>query len=328
MSLPQAPLEVGYWRLHDQLVVEFIAPGSILSELQQRITLDLKKPAGNFEIYSLQWSPDEFEKLNTFYQGYPLGDEASMFSIVDHHELFMGRNYFHSMDLSAKNGFFYYTETENNSYLLNHYPFITLAGRFLNPGGFAPIHAAVLGYNDTGIILPGESLTGKSTTSLAWTLAGGWYTSEDFVFLNQNQCSRAYGYFKGIKIRSGALGLFRDQGLLKELEDGLIPIDEDRHILMDTKHTQQAFRASAELKAIWLIRTGSDKNNISPVSLIEAHRNLISSLKFSKFYRLNLRTANQVIKTVSRSLPSFEVQLTSNLRQNNAFLAELIKEFE
>jgi len=328
MSSPQDPLEAGYWTLHDHLVVEFIAPGPILSELQQRITLDFNKPAGNVDIYSLHWSPEEFEKLNAFYHDYQLGDEASMFSIREHQELFRGRNYFHSMDLSAKNGYFYYTETENNSYLLNHYPFITLAGRLLNPAGFAPIHAAVIGYNETGIILPGESLTGKSTTSLSWTLDGGWYTSEDFVFLNQNQCSRAYGYFKGIKIRSGALGLFQDQGLTKELETGLIPIDDDRHIVMHPEYTSKAFRASAELKAIWLIKTGSDKNSASPVAPLEAHRNLMSSLKFSKFYHLNLRTVNQVIKTVSRSLPCFEVQLTSNLRQNNAFLAKLIMEFE
>ncbi len=328
MSSPQNPLEAGYWTLHDHLVVEFIAPGPILSELQQRITLDFNKPAGNVEIYSLHWSPEEFEKLNAFYHDYPLADDASMFSILEHRELFRGKNYFHSMELSTKKGYFYYTETENNSYLLNHYPFITLAGRLLNPEGFAPIHAAVIGYGNTGIILPGESLTGKSTTSLAWTIGGGWYTSEDFVFLNENHSSVAYGFFKGIKIRSGALKLFRDQGLSKNLETGLIPIDEDRHIVMHPDFNKQAFRPLAHLKAIWLIKTGFEKNDVSPASPLEAHRNLISSLKFSKFYNLNLFTSNQVIKSVCRSLPCFEVHLTSNLRQNNAFLAKLIKEFE
>ena len=191
-----------------------------------------------------------------------------------------------------------------------------------------PIHAAVIGYGNNGIILPGESLTGKSTTSLSWTIGGGWYTSEDFVFLNENHSSVAYGFYKGIKIRSGALKLFKDQDLTNQIRTGLIPIDEDRHIVLQPDFNKQAFRPSAHLKAIWLIKTGFEKNDISPASPLEAHRNLISSLKFSKFYHLNLYTSNQVIKSVCRSLPCFEVHLTSNLRQNNTFFKKLIKEFE
>lgn len=328
MSSLQYPLEVAYWTLHERLTVEFHAPCSILSELQQRITLDLNGPPGDAEVYSMYWSRDEFEKLSTFYQDSPLADHASMFSIVDEQELFMGKNYFHSMDLSARKGYFYYFDIENNSYLLNHYPFITLAGRLINSGGFAPIHAAVIGYGNAGIILPGESLTGKSTTSLSWTIGGGWYTSEDFVFLNENHSSVAYGFYKGIKIRSGALKLFQDQDLTNQIRTGLIPIDEDRHIVLQPDFNKQAFRPSAHLKAIWLIKTGFEKNDVSPASSLEAHRNLISSLKFSKFYHLNLYTSNQVIKSVCRSLPCFEVHLTSNLRQNNTFFKKLIKEFE
>jgi hypothetical protein len=328
MSSHREPLEAGYWTLHNHLVVEFLAPYSILSALQQRITLAFNQPAAHVEIYSLRWSPDEFEKLNRFYQDVPLSDYASMYSIVGQHELFRGRNYFHSMDVSAKTGYFYYFDSENNSYLLNHYPFLTLAGRLLNTAGFAPIHAAVIGYGSTGIIMPGESLTGKSTTSLSWTLGGGWYTSEDFVFLNPGHYSSAYGFYKGIKIRSGALKLFQEQGYSNQFQTGLIPIDEDRHIVMHPDYTQHAFRKAADLKAVWLIKTGFEENKISPVSPLEAHRNLMSSLKFSKFYHLNLRTVNQVIKSVSRSLPCFEVQLTSNLRQNTDYLTKLIKELE
>jgi hypothetical protein len=74
---------------------------------------------------------------------------------------------------------------------------------------FAPLHGALLARNNSGLLLCGDSLAGKSTLAYACARAGWTYVSDDGSFLVRDRDDRhAIGDPHGIRFRPDAPRLF------------------------------------------------------------------------------------------------------------------------
>lgn len=88
---------------------------------------------------------------------------------------------------------------------------------FLSGGGstlvqqraFAPLHGALVARNQSGVLLCGDSLAGKSTLAYACARAGWTYVSDDGTFLVRGRDDRfALGTPHDIRFRTDAPGIF------------------------------------------------------------------------------------------------------------------------
>lgn len=89
--------------------------------------------------------------------------------------------------------------------------------RFLIPGAhmmaeqmaLAPLHAALIVKDGTGVMLCGDSMAGKSTLAYACARAGWNYVTDDGTFLVRGESDRyAVGDFTNLRLREDAVHLF------------------------------------------------------------------------------------------------------------------------
>jgi hypothetical protein len=93
--------------------------------------------------------------------------------------------------------------------------------RFLIPGAhmmaeqlaLAPLHAALIVKDGTGVMLCGDSMAGKSTLAYACARAGWSYVTDDGTFLVRGESDRyAVGDFTNLRLREDAVQLFPELG--------------------------------------------------------------------------------------------------------------------
>jgi hypothetical protein len=77
----------------------------------------------------------------------------------------------------------------------------------------APVHGALVGKNDTGVLLTGDTGAGKSTLALACAVAGWDYLSDDASYLLRNRSDLlSVGNSHVIRLRAHAATLFEHLG--------------------------------------------------------------------------------------------------------------------
>lgn len=71
---------------------------------------------------------------------------------------------------------------------------------FMSGAGLHLLHAAVIGREDAGVLLPGRSGSGKSSVALAGLMAGMHYVGDDMVLVDQANSPRAYGLYTTVNV--------------------------------------------------------------------------------------------------------------------------------
>lgn len=138
--------------------------------------------------------------------------------------------------------------------------------------GVRIVHAALVGRAGCGILLPGLSGSGKSTTAIACALAGLDYLGDDHVGVARTAAGGWQGY--GIH---GAAWLEPRQarsfdGLAEALIDGRGPPD-DKELVFIGEIAPGMFKSQTTIRAIALPRpVASDRSGFRPASRAEAFR--------------------------------------------------------
>ena len=187
---------------------------------------------------------------------------------------------FASVDIGTQRAFIYVSkETASDHGLLRWFFLEAIAYVLLAQRYVAPLHAALIARNGTGILLCGESGAGKSTLAFAAACAGWTFLSDDCTWLLANG-SEATGVGRPhqVRFREDAPGLFpRLAGWgVRERPNGEIGIEVPTRALPEIR---TALRSKIRGLA-WLDRGHGARPAMKRVEPAEVTRQLLNSCSY------------------------------------------------
>lgn len=184
------------------------------------------------------------------------------------------------------------------------------------------LHAGLLAHDGVGVLLPGESGTGKSTTSLAGVAHGLEFLGDDFVGCER----RDDGTFHGHSIFSTAClarsGLDRFGDIRAHAVEDRFP-EEEKPILFLAEVFPERLRATAPIGAIVLLRVGAERTKVRPATRPEALRQLAASTLHTVVPRPG-RAALEMMGALVAQVPAYRLHLGTDLRDVPGGIAEVV----
>jgi hypothetical protein len=103
-------------------------------------------------------------------------------------------------------------DAEEIPYWERSFPFRQILSWWFGPLALQPVHAACVAWGDQGILMPGISGSGKSTTSLKLSLLGFDLLGDDYVLLDTTREPKVWSLFRSAKLSDGSLKLLPELG--------------------------------------------------------------------------------------------------------------------
>jgi hypothetical protein len=155
-------------------------------------------------------------------------------------------------------------------------PFIVLLSIWYHDRGVQILHAGLLARGGAGVLIPGESGTGKSTTCVAGFAQGLEYLGDDFVGLEH----AADGAFQGHSVFNTACLARKDVHRFPDIrpfavDDGRP--EEEKPILFLSEIHADRFQASVPVRAVVLLRVRQERTEVRPARRGEALRAFAAS---------------------------------------------------
>jgi len=137
------------------------------------------------------------------------------------------------------------------------------------------LHAGLIAARGGGVLIPGESGTGKSTTCVVGVVQGLEFLGDDFIGLEHVD-----GGFVGHSVFGTACLARRDLNRFgaiaaRAVDDG-IP-EEEKPILFLPEVFPERLRASVPVRAVVLLRVGAERTELRPAARPEAMRAFAAS---------------------------------------------------
>jgi hypothetical protein len=155
-------------------------------------------------------------------------------------------------------------------------PFVVMLTVWYSDQGVQVLHAGLIARGGAGVLIPGESGTGKSTTSLAAIAHGLEFLGDDFVGLEP----AGDGSFRGHSLFGTACltrtGLDRFSDVQRHAVEDRFP-EEEKPILFVAEIYPERLRASVPIHAVALLRIGAESTMIRPAGRGEALRQFAAS---------------------------------------------------
>ena len=99
-------------------------------------------------------------------------------------------------------------DAEAIPYWERSFPFRQLLSWFFGDVAVQPVHAACVAWEDRGVLLPGISGSGKSTTTMQLGLAGYDLLGDDYVLLDVRAAPKVWSLYRSIKLDDGSVARF------------------------------------------------------------------------------------------------------------------------
>lgn len=199
----------------------------------------------------------------------------------------------------------------------------TVAGlfsRWASDAGMILLHAAAVGTQGKGVLIVGRSGSGKSTFSVSCLMAGLDFVSDDYVLLSQTGPVEAMPLYTNIAVNPDMYERMPPSDRLRE------PAYADwwngkLHFHLDNRE----FSPKLEIRAVVMPRvSGGDEPSIAPSPQGAAMTQMIhSSLEQLERYR-DTDLIRQMGTRLGR-LPVYEMQMSTDLMKNPAFLRRFIE---
>jgi hypothetical protein len=106
-----------------------------------------------------------------------------------------------------KSAVYWIDDAEEIPYWERSFPFRQILSWWLEPLAFQPVHAACVAWGDRGILMPGISGSGKSTTSLKLSLSGFDLLGDDYVLLDTTREPKVWSLYRSAKLSDRSLTL-------------------------------------------------------------------------------------------------------------------------
>jgi len=182
-------------------------------------------------------------------------------------------------------------------FFLESIAYTLLAQRYV-----APLHAACVVRDGTGILLCGESGAGKSTLAFAAACAGWTFLSDDCTWLNANSAdATAIGKPHQVRFRDDAPSLFARLAnhIVQTRPNGKIGIEVPMRTFPDLR-TGLHCRIGG---LAWLDRRPGARTAIVPIEAAEAIRQMLNASSFDdKVDEMHFRATRRLLGVPARRL--------------------------
>ncbi len=190
-------------------------------------------------------------------------------------------------------------------------PFVLLLSVWYHDRGVQILHAGLIAAGGAGILLPGESGTGKSTTCVASVSQGLEYLGDDFVGLERGPD----GSFRGHSIFNTACIARKNLERFPEIQPRAVEDsfpEEEKPILFLSEIHPGLLRSTVPIRAVVLLRIRSERTEIRPARASEALRQFAASTLHTVVPRPGREALERIAALVER-VPAYWLFLGPDL---------------
>lgn len=191
-------------------------------------------------------------------------------------------------------------------------PLLLMLSIWYHDLGVQLLHTGLIAHDGAGVLLPGESGTGKSTTSLAGLAQGLEFLGDDFVGLER----APNGAFVGHSLFSTACIVRDNLARFPELRPYAVEdtfAGDEKPILFLAEVHPERIRASVPIRALVLLGIGHESTQIRPARRAEALRHFAASTLHTVVPRPG-REALRMIGELVENIPAWWLLLGPDLR--------------
>jgi hypothetical protein len=203
-------------------------------------------------------------------------------------------------------------------------PFILMLSIWCHDRGVQVVHAALVARAGAGVLIPGLSGTGKSTTALAAVTQGLEFLGDDFVGLERTRGGDFHGhsiYDTACLVREG---LARFDGIRQHAVEDRFARDE-KPILYLSEVFPERLRATVPVRALALVRIRQERTEVRPAGRGEALRHLAASTLHTVVPRPG-REALELFARLAERVPAYWLQLGPDLHDIARGIEAIISE--
>ena len=228
-----------------------------------------------------------------------------------------GPNILSLLDTSRNVAIYWLKDASKTPYYEKGYPFTTIFNWWMESQNQQCVHAAAMGMESGGVLMPGKSGSGKSTTSLACLNSDLLYVSDDTSLVTCDPVPYVHSLYNTAKIED-----FQRLPALSSLISNPERVEGEKGMLFVQKHFPKKIIKGFPLKAILVPRiTGKPFTTIQPTSAGLALKALAPStiLQLPGAGMKALRIMSQLVKKV----PCYSLELGTNMQE----IPQVISEF-
>lgn len=181
-------------------------------------------------------------------------------------------------------------------------PLLLMLGIWYHDRGIRLLHAGLIASNGQAVVLPGESGTGKSTTSIAAVSGGLAFLGDDFIGIEPTEDGR----FIGHSVYSTACIVRENLGRFPQLQAHAVEAEsdvEEKPILFLSEVFPDRIPRTAPITAVALLRIGYEKTRVVPARPVEAMRAFAASSLHTVVPRPG-RDALEMLGKMAETLPA------------------------
>lgn len=190
-------------------------------------------------------------------------------------------------------------------------PFVILLSIWYHDRGVQILHAGLIAAGGAGVLLPGESGTGKSTTCVAAVSQGLEYLGDDFVGLERSDDGAILGHSIFNTACIARTNLARFPEIRPSAVEDSFP-EEDKPILFLSEIHPGRLRPTVPIRAVVLLRIRSARTEFRPARPFEALREFAASTLHTVVPRPG-REALERIAAVVQQVPAYWLHLGPDL---------------
>ena len=201
-------------------------------------------------------------------------------------------------------------------------PLLLMLSIWYHDRGVQMVHAGLIAHAGAGVLIPGESGTGKSTTSIAGVAQGLGFLGDDFVGLERRGDGSFVGhsiYNTACVVRENLLARFPD--LRAHAVHANLP-EEEKPIFFLSEIFPDRVHRTVPIRAVVLLRVGHERTQLRPARPAEALRQFAASTLHTVVPRPG-REALQMIGELVARVPAYWLLLGPDLRDIPAGIARI-----
>jgi hypothetical protein len=239
------------------------------------------------------------------------------------HALFhLGPDILSVLDVERSLGLYWIPDAAAVPYYERGYPLTALFSWQLDSRNCQLLHAAAVGYEWGGALLPGKGGSGKSSTTLACLDSNLRILGDDYCIVNRQPSPHIYSLFNTSKLK-GAEDVARF-ARYEQMIDNPDRLDDEKALIFLHQHAPERLLTDCPAQAILLPRvTGRQDTTLQRASLAAALRYLAPSTMFQLPGNAE-RTFREAV-ALSRQLPVFEIGLGTDVRQIPRVIGQAIE---
>ncbi len=228
------------------------------------------------------------------------------------------------MDMKQNLAIYWLRDAAKLPYYEKGYPFTTILNWWMENLDLQCVHAAAIGMTSGGVLLPGKSGSGKSTTALSTLNSELSFLSDDTCIVTCNPRPYAYSLYNTSK-------LINDEDIQRRLPYLALTVsnpdrvDGEKAMMYVNKHYPQKMLRRFPIKAILVPQiTGKQETTVVPTTPGTA----LKAIAPSSILQLPGagQRALQLISNLIRELPCYVIELGTDIPAVPAVIANLLKQ--